>query len=71
MARKEQDYLAQERCGNCRYWRRLDDVEQMPEEDVLGECHRYPPVIVSVEGEQALPICEAQHWCGEHGRSVN
>lgn len=68
------DYLAATVCGNCRHWRRLDDSEQMPREDVLGECLRHPPRVVAVEdGEaiQALPITEAQHYCGEHGPQVN
>lgn len=62
------------RCGNCRHWRRLDDSDQMPAEDVLGECLRYPPTVVGVEdGEaiQMLPIVEAQHYCGEHGGVMN
>ncbi|HEY6021092.1 MAG TPA: hypothetical protein VIY48_14650 [Candidatus Paceibacterota bacterium] len=76
MARKKtaSDYLACNRCGNCKHWRRLDDSDQMPAEDVLGECLRYPPTVTGVEdGEavQTLPICEAQHWCGEHGMPVN
>lgn len=68
------DYLAQSRCGNCRHWRRLEDSDQLPAEDVLGECMFFPPTVVGVEeGEaiQMLPICEAQHYCGQHGRTLS
>ncbi len=64
------NYLLRQVCGRCRHWRRLDDTDQMPAEDVLGECLRYPPTIVGMEdGEsvQVMPICEARHYCGEFG----
>lgn len=54
---------------------RLDDSEQMPAEDVLGECLRYPPKVLRLteDGEtvQGLPIVEARHYCGEHGPQEN
>lgn len=75
MARKKLDArVVYDGCSNCRFWRRLDDSDQLPAEDVLGDCLRYPPSVVGVEdGEtvQALPIVEAQHLCGEHSKMVN
>lgn len=69
------EYLALSRCVNCRHWMRLDDSEQMPAEDVLGECLRYPPKVLGLteDGEtvQGLPIVEARHYCGEHGPQEN
>lgn len=63
------------RCFNCRHWDRLDDVDQMPAEDVLGECLRYPPTVTGRDDGDAtmqdLPIVEAQHRCGEHGPVMN
>lgn len=75
-AKKQKSFLEQSRCGNCRHWRRLDDSDQMPSEDVLGECLRYPPNVVGLqegtdEAIQILPIVEAQHHCGEHGGVLN
>lgn len=73
--KEKECFLVQSRCGNCRYWRRLDDSDQMPAEDVLGDCVRFPPSVVGVtedgEAVQTVPIVEAQHWCGEHGVVVN
>lgn len=73
---KKRNYLAQPRCGNCRHWQRLDDSSQLPAEDVMGECRRYPPTISGREEGtdeplQDVPLVEAQHWCGEHGMPVN
>lgn len=69
------EYLAMPVCGNCRCWQRLDDKDQMPAEDVLGECLRYPPAIYGETEEghtlQGLPIVEARHRCGEHGPQLN
>lgn len=69
------DYLAQSVCGNCRHWQRLDDKDQMPAEDLLGECLRFPPTIYgeNEDGQtlQGLPIVEARHKCGEHGYQFN
>lgn len=63
-------------CANCRFWRRLDDSEQIPEADVIGECRRYPPVVFGLDlgteaPIQSFPETEAQTCCGEHGRAVN
>lgn len=47
---------------------------QLPAEDVLGDCLRYPPSVIGLDdGEvlQGVPVVEAQHFCGEHGRAVN
>jgi hypothetical protein len=77
MARKKTptDYLAMSVCGNCKHWRRLTDINQIPTEDVLGECLRYPPTVFGVNEDdatiQAMPVVEARHYCGEHGRVVN
>ena len=77
MAKKKTaaDYLAQSCCGNCSRWRRLRDSDQLPAEDVLGECLRYPPTVIGLDENdqisQALPVVEAQHTCGEHGRVIN
>lgn len=75
MAKKKIDYLARPVCGNCRHWDRLDDADQMPAEDVLGECLRYPPTVTGLDDGgatmQDLPIVEAQHKCGEHSPVLN
>lgn len=69
------DYLADAVCGNCRHWKRLDDVDQMPAEDLLGECLRYPPIVFGLTGDdeviQAIPVTEARFGCGEHARVLN
>lgn len=62
-------------CVNCRFWRRLDDDEQIPSLDVIGECRRYPPAVFELDKNtddpiQALPETLARFWCGEHGRSI-
>lgn len=72
----ELSYLEQSRCGNCRHWDRLDDSAQLPSEDVLGECMRFPPTVVGLqegtdEAIQILPVVEARHRCGEHGLAIN
>lgn len=73
--KEKESFLAMSRCGNCRAWRRLDDSEQMPAEDVLGECLFFPPAVVGVtddgEAVQTLPIVEARHWCGQHARNLS
>lgn len=74
--KEKESFLASSRCGNCRHWRRLDDSDQMPAEDVLGECLRFPPSVVGLqegtdEAIQILPVVEAQHLCGEHGRHLS
>lgn len=64
------NFLLRQVCGRCRHWRRLDDNDQMPAEDVLGECLLMPPTVVGVEdGEavQMMPIVEARHYCGQFG----
>lgn len=77
MVRKKEvpAHIINDSCCNCRFYDRLDDSQQMPAEDVLGECRRFPPVVIGLDdgdnGIQVLPIVEAQHWCGEHGRTVN
>lgn len=74
LKKEKESFLARSRCGNCRHWRLLDDSDQMPSQDVLGECMFFPPTVVGVEdGEavQTLPIVEAQHWCGQHGRNLS
>lgn len=76
MAKKVKiDYLARPCCGNCRHWERLDDVDQLPAEDVLGACFRYPPTVIGRDESDAtmqdLPITEAQHRCGEHSPVLN
>ena len=48
MARKKAvvpAHILHDSCCNCRFWRRLDDSEQIPEADVIGECRRYPPTV--------------------------
>lgn len=76
VARKKQlpAHIINDSCCNCRFWRRLDDSEQIPEGDVIGECRRYPPTVFGIEINdatiQALPETEAQFFCGEHGRPI-
>lgn len=69
-------HIIHDSCANCRFWRRLDDSKQLPAEDVIGECRRYPPAVFGIddgtdEPLQALPEVEARFCCGEHGRQVN
>lgn len=76
MARKQKvNYLARAVCGNCKHWQRLDDADQLPAEDVLGACLRYPPTVTGRDESdstvQDVPIVEAQHRCGEHAMTVN
>jgi hypothetical protein len=75
MAKKSVAWLQQPVCGNCRHFSRLDDTDQIPSEDLLGECLRYPPTVIGIneddQVEQGLPIVEARHKCGEHGGVIN
>ena len=78
MAKKKavQAHVINDSCCNCRFWNRLDDSEQTPEYDVIGECRRYPPTVLGINeftdaAMQSFPEMEAQHWCGEHHRTVN
>lgn len=75
MAKKKESYLMRPCCGSCRHWERLDDDAQMPAEDVLGVCLRYPPTVTGRDDAdqtlQDLPIVEAQHRCGEFGGVLN
>ena len=78
MAKKKETpaHIIHDSCCNCRYWARLDESEQIPEADVIGECRRYPPTVVGIdlgtdEPFQALPEVEARFCCGEHGRVMN
>lgn len=69
-------HVIHDSCFNCRFWRRLDDSEQIPEEDVIGECRRNPPTVIALdmgsdEPVQALPEVEARFCCGEHKRPMN
>lgn len=68
-------HVIHDSCTNCRFWRRLDDSEQIPEADVIGECRRYPPTVIGLDmGEdpvQALAEVEARFYCGCHQRSIN
>lgn len=67
-------HVLHDSCYNCRHWRRLDDGEQVPEADVIGECRRYPPSVFGIDDRdepvQALPEVEARFCCGEHHRSI-
>lgn len=77
MARKKQvqAHVINDSCFTCRFWRRLDDGEQIPDADVIGECRRHPPTVMGIDLNdapvQALPETEAQFVCGEHHRQVN
>lgn len=69
-------HVIHDSCTNCRHWHRLDDSDQVPKADVVGECRRYPPSVIEIdEGTeapiQALPEVEARFCCGEHGRAIN
>lgn len=69
-------HVLHDSCCNCRFWRRLDDPEQMPHADVIGECRRYPPTLIELDAGtdepiQALPQVEARFYCGEHHRAIN
>lgn len=53
-------------CSTCRF---ADPTIQ--DADLLLTCHRYPPVIVAVNGGpdeagQAWPNVDSTDWCGEH-----
>ncbi|MFA6204444.1 MAG: hypothetical protein WC710_14800 [Gallionella sp.] len=78
MARKpkqEPAHVIHDSCCNCMYWRRLDDSDQLPDADVIGECRRYPPAVFGLdhmdEPIQALPEVKARFYCGEHHRAIN
>jgi len=79
MARKpklEPAHVLHDSCCNCRFWRRLEDGEQIPAADLIGECFRYPPTVVWIDSGidepiQALPQVAARFCCGEHGRAIN
>lgn len=52
--------MTEQRCLNCRFW---DEDEQ----DV-GECHRFPPVLTTIGKlvSSQLPRTVANDWCGEY-----
>ena len=68
-------HVIHDSCTNCWHWHRLDDSEQIPEADVIGECRRYPPRVFGLDINdgpiQALPETEARFCCGEHTRPMN
>lgn len=70
-APEPKNLLGQPVCFTCRHWKRLEDVDQMPAEDLLGDCMRFPPVVIGINDEdevvQGIPITEARHYCGEFG----
>lgn len=57
-------------CGNCRHWDRLPDVEQVPGDDIGGECLLNPPTVLGFDEEGALlqadPYKQFQSRCGQH-----
>lgn len=73
--RKLEPHVIHDSCYNCMHWRRLDDGEQIPDADVIGECRRSPPTVIGIDDRdepvQALPEVEARFCCGEHHRQIN
>jgi len=55
-------------CGNCLYWWGWEDGG----EQCMGECRRYPPVVVEVTNDgdivQNSPDTHKDYLCGEHKR---
>lgn len=52
------------RCANCRFWLKSDATK---DGDDFGECKRYPPQWVTIEGEvnQTWPLVGPLDFCGE------
>lgn len=52
-----------ELCQTCRFWEVFDEAAGM------GDCHRYPPTVLSTSDygdcETVEPIVHSTHWCGE------
>lgn len=57
-----------EQCLFCRHFRA--DIE---DEDGLGECRRFPPVVVADEdgAYSAFPLIDEEQVCGEFQRKLN
>ena len=57
-----------DQCLFCRHFRA--DIEDA---DGLGECRRYPPVVVSDEDGpySVFPLIDEDQVCGEFSRKVN
>lgn len=54
-------------CKGCSFF--LSDPK-----DVLGECRRYPPVVLYIgdnDFDSSFPLSSADEWCGEFIRRVN
>jgi hypothetical protein len=68
-----------EQCAGCRFWLNWDT-----ENTNLGECHRYPPRMVTVQGSDpdvpttetarpengGWPLTYPDDWCGEFQRPL-
>lgn len=54
-------------CASCRFWFLRHDRTNTPQPS-MGECTRYPPVPVAVDGKvvTAFPDTEEFNGCGEH-----
>lgn len=61
--------LPDECCAKCRFWREpTEDEITKYGEGVLGECYRYPPTMLMVDGraESWYPDTGDDEWCGEY-----
>ena len=71
----------QERCGNCRFWKRLRPLKdkEVEIENDMGLCRRLPPVLLpcsDIEPDSWFtgfnddsysfqPVTQMETWCGE------
>lgn len=65
-------------CKTCQFWKKHDEVfHTCFEDELVGECRRFPPVIAPFMLRGRLMDSEAMfegrhldlpesHWCGEH-----
>lgn len=69
--KNKQDADGQAQCSSCAHWIRLPPERDM--EDDAGFCRRYPPVVLSDNGEPftVFPLTDEDDQCGEYRARFN
>lgn len=65
--------MSHERCKSCKHFDEYDeapDIEEIwADDDTIGKCKRYPPVLIRAitysAGDWTNPSVRSSDWCGE------
>jgi len=58
-------------CIDCKFFKMVDDLRGVIDEDYWGRCRRYPPVMIpdsedmEIPFEWEYPFVGVGYWCGE------